>query len=56
MTTRKTVTITAYLDPGQYEALKKLTTVTRVPMAVYIRDAVAKLLAEHDDIVQRNAL
>ena len=36
-----------YLDPPQKAALRKLSDRTRVPMAVYLREAVDMLLAKY---------
>ncbi len=36
-----------YLDPPVHEALRKLSQTTRVPTAVYLREAVADLLKKH---------
>jgi hypothetical protein len=36
-----------YLDRAQHAALRKLSDETRVPLAVYLRDAIDLLLARH---------
>ena len=36
-----------YLEPEQYEALKKLHEETRVPMQVYLREGVDMVLAKY---------
>ena len=36
-----------YLDPPAYEALRKLSAKTRVPQAVYLREALSDLLAKY---------
>lgn len=41
---RKKVSTTLYLDPDQYAALKALAKRTRVPVAVYVREAVDHVL------------
>ena len=37
-----------YLDPPAYEALKNLSKETRVPQAVYLREALDDLLSKYD--------
>lgn len=37
-----------YLDPPAHAALKQLSEETRVPVAVYLREAIADLLAKYD--------
>lgn len=41
---RKKVSTTLYIDPDQYAALKALAKRTRVPVAVYMREAVDHVL------------
>lgn len=36
-----------YLTPAQHDGLKKLSQHTKVPMAVYLRDAVDLVLEKH---------
>jgi predicted DNA-binding protein len=36
-----------YIEPEQYEALKALSTRTRVPQQVYIREGIDMVLATH---------
>jgi hypothetical protein len=38
-----------YLDPGQRAALKKLAERTRVPMSVYLREAIDDLLRKYKE-------
>ena len=44
----KRVLTSLYLDPPAYEELKKLSAETRVPAAVYLREAIEDLLAKYD--------
>lgn len=41
------IPVQAYLEPEQAEALKVLSTQTRIPQQVYIREAIAALLAKY---------
>ena len=41
------IVVTLYADPPAYEALKQLSGETRVPMAIYLREAVDDLLAKY---------
>jgi predicted DNA-binding protein len=43
----KRVLTSLYLDPPMYEAIKALSAKTRVPIAVYLREAMADLLAKY---------
>jgi predicted DNA-binding protein len=43
----KRVLSSVYLDPPEFEALRELSEKTRVPTAVYLREAVADLLAKY---------
>lgn len=43
----KRVLTSLYLDPPAYEALKGLSESSRVPVAVYLREAIDDLLAKH---------
>jgi predicted DNA-binding protein len=43
----KRVITSLYLDPPMYEALKGLSASTRIPVAVYLREAMADLLAKY---------
>jgi predicted DNA-binding protein len=43
----KRVLTSLYLDPPVHEALKRLSAETRVPTAVYLREAIADLLAKY---------
>lgn len=43
----KRVLTSLYLDPPMHVALKQLSETTRVPVAVYLREAVADLLLRH---------
>jgi predicted DNA-binding protein len=44
----KRVLTSIYLDPPAHEALKELSESTRVPIAVYLREAIADLLKKYD--------
>lgn len=44
----KRVLTSLYLDPPVNEALKQLSAKTRVPKAVYLREAIDDLLAKYD--------
>ncbi len=39
---------TTFLDKRQIEGLKNLSSVTRVPMAIYVREAIDDLLAKYE--------
>ena len=52
MTTKRIATMT-YLDPPQKAALKRLSDVTRVPMQVYLREALDDLLAKYAKVLRR---
>lgn len=41
------ISATVYMSRDQRDQLKKLSESTRVPMAVYIRDGIAMVLAAH---------
>lgn len=41
------IMVPTYLDPPQVEALKRLSATTRVPVAVYVREAIDDLLAKY---------
>lgn len=43
----KRIVVSVYLDPGQKTALDKLTNVTRVPTAAYVREAIDDLLTKY---------
>lgn len=43
----KQVATSLYLDPAMYEAIKGLSASTRVPVAVYLREALVDLLAKY---------
>lgn len=43
----KRVLTSLYLDPPMHVALKELSETTRVPIAVYLREAVSDLLAKY---------
>ena len=43
----KRVLTSLYLDPPVHKALKELSQATRVPTAVYLREAIADLLAKY---------
>ena len=45
---RRKVSTTVYLDSSDLDRLKVISEKTRVPMAVYIRDAVRAALDAHD--------
>lgn len=45
------VTLLAYLDPQQKTALDELVKRTRVPRAVYLREAVDLLLAKYRSVL-----
>ena len=44
----KRVLTSLYLDPPVHVALKGLSETTRVPVAVYLREAIADLLVKYD--------
>lgn len=44
---RRKVSTTVYIEADQEERLKELSKRTRVPVAVYIREAVTLALAKH---------
>ena len=44
----KRVLSSVYLDPPVFEALQQLSLKTRVPAAVYMREAVGDLLMKYD--------
>lgn len=44
----KRVLTSLYLDPPVHEALKRLSGDTRVPVAVYLREAIQDLLTKYD--------
>jgi predicted DNA-binding protein len=46
----KRVLTSLYLDPPVYEALRRLSDETRVPQAVYLREAVDLLLKRYKEI------
>ena len=48
---RKKILTTIYLTPEQDERLKQLSNVTRVPMAVYIREGIDLILDRNRAIV-----
>lgn len=43
----KRVNTSLYLDPPAYEALKSLSEKSRIPVAVYLREAIDDLLAKY---------
>jgi hypothetical protein len=43
----KRVLTSLYLDPPVYKALKELSLKTRIPTAVYLREAIADLLKKY---------
>lgn len=43
----KRILTSLYLDPPVYKALKELSLTTRVPTAVYLREAIADLLKKY---------
>jgi predicted DNA-binding protein len=43
----KRVLTSLYLDPPVHKALKELSRATRVPTAVYLREAIADLLTKY---------
>lgn len=43
----------AYLDQEAVEALKKLSTITRVPASEYVREAIDDLLAKYKDVLKQ---
>lgn len=47
MAAKDLVQVACYLRPEQHEGLKRLSEETLVPMQVYLRHAVDKLLADH---------
>ncbi len=44
----KRVLTSLYLDPPVHDSLKKLSGATRVPIAVYLREAIDDLLLKYD--------
>lgn len=48
---RKKVTTTVYLEAEQDRLLKALSVRTGVPVAVYIRHGVDRVLGEHEDLL-----
>ena len=42
-----------YLDPSQKEKLKRLSAVTRVPMSVYVREALDDLFVKYAKELKR---
>ncbi len=44
---------TIYLDVEQIEGLKKLSAKTRVPQAVYVRDAIDFVLNKHSEKIRK---
>ena len=42
-----------YLDTGQIESLRKLSEITRVPVSVYIREAIDDLLKKYAKTLKR---
>lgn len=46
---RKKIQLVVYLEPQQVEDLKRLSTITRVPVSVYVRDGVDAVLVRHAD-------
>lgn len=46
---RKKISTTVYLTPEQYEQLQLLNERTKVPVAVYIREGIDLVLAQHKD-------
>jgi len=49
----KRVLTSLYLDPPVHEALKRLSGATRVPVAVYLREAIQDLLTKYDVKIAR---
>jgi predicted DNA-binding protein len=49
----KRVLTSLYLDPPVNEDLKRLSAVTRIPMAVYLREAVDDLLKKYAKELRR---
>ena len=48
MAKRRLRPVTVYFEPAQLEALTKLSRLTRVPKAVYVREAIDRLLKGRD--------
>ncbi len=44
----KRILTSLYLDPPVHDALKRLSGTTRVPVAVYLREAIQDLLTKYD--------
>lgn len=44
-----------YLDPPQREALKQLSERTRIPMSVYMREAIDDLLKKYEALLKKEA-
>lgn len=44
---RKKVSTTLYLTPEQYDALKKISERTRVPVAVYVREGLDLVIEQY---------
>ena len=49
----KRVMTSLYIDPAMHRALKALSERTRVPIAAYLREAVADLLVKHSTMKQK---
>ena len=49
---RKTV-VSAYLEPEQYEGLKRLSRETHIPMQVFVRRAIDEILAKYHVVPKR---
>jgi hypothetical protein len=53
MATTKTVQVACYLTPEQHEGLKRLSAEALVPMQIYLRYAVDRLLQDHHIVPRR---
>jgi hypothetical protein len=49
----KQVPISGYYDPDTVKRLQRLTEVTRVPQAVYLREALADLLGKYASVLRK---
>ncbi len=53
MAATKKAMVVAYLEPEQKEALKQLSTITRVPQQAYIREAIDMVLDRYKKDLRR---
>jgi predicted DNA-binding protein len=52
---RRKISTTVYITPEQDESLKALSGRTKVPVAEYVREGIALILAEHRDLLEAQA-